>query len=167
MALNQFTDRLVEHPGRYTLTDTEGTVMGTYDLTRAEGTVTEEGTPLNAANMNTIIGGVNELDEKTTGCIVIETYTLSGMQATITPGDNTVYINYDTIPSSLFEDDPFEAVGVIGIGTSGTGSSMLRIRAFGVSSGNRAYIKLRSEASADITPTIAVTVLWVRSRFVR
>ena len=167
MALNQFTDRLVEHPGRYTLTETDGTTVGTYDLNRAEGAVTEEGTPLNAANLNTLVNGINDLDEKTTGCIVTETYTLSGMQATITPGDNTVYIGYDKIPSSLFEDDPFEAIGIVGIQTSGTGSSMLRIRAFGVSSGNRAYIKLRSEASADIQPTISVTVLWVRSRFVR
>lgn len=48
-----FTDRVVEYPGRVTLTPTGNT--NEYDMTRAEGTVTEEGTPLNATNLNTII----------------------------------------------------------------------------------------------------------------
>ena len=47
-----FEDRLVEKPNRYTLTDDSGNILGTYTLTRAEGTVTREGTPLNAANLN-------------------------------------------------------------------------------------------------------------------
>lgn len=165
--LNNFTDRIVEHPGRYTLTDTGGTELGTYDLTRAEGTITEAGTPLNAASLNTVVDAVNEIDDRLTGCIVVERYTLSGMSATVSPGDNTIYIPYDTIPSSLIEDDPYTALGVVGVGTSGTGSGSLRLRAFGTASGNRAFVKLRSEASADITPTITVDVLWIRSSFVR
>ena len=48
-----FVDRVVEHPGRVTLTPTGNT--NEYDMTRSEGTVTEEGTPLNATNLNTII----------------------------------------------------------------------------------------------------------------
>lgn len=48
-----FIDRVVEHPGRFTLTNADtGEVLGTFDLTRAEGTVTTEGTQLNAANLN-------------------------------------------------------------------------------------------------------------------
>lgn len=50
-----FEDRLVEKPNRYTLTDDAGNVLGTYTLTRDEGTVTQEGTPLNAANLNAAI----------------------------------------------------------------------------------------------------------------
>lgn len=47
-----FEDRLVEKPNRYTLTDDSGNTLGTYTFTRAEGEVTQEGTPLNAANLN-------------------------------------------------------------------------------------------------------------------
>lgn len=48
-----FTNRVVEHPGRYQLVNADtGVVLGTFDLQRAEGTVTEEGTPLNADNLN-------------------------------------------------------------------------------------------------------------------
>lgn len=46
-----FEDRVVEHPGRVVLTPVSGET-NTYDMTRAEGNVTEEGTPLNAENMN-------------------------------------------------------------------------------------------------------------------
>lgn len=158
--LNNFTDRVVEHPGRYTLTDTGGTELGTYDLSRAEGTITEAGTPLNAANMNLVVDAVNEIDERITECVMVERYTLSGMSATVSPGDNTIYIPYDSVPSG------FTAVGVVGVGSSGTGSGSLRLRAFGVASGDRAFVKFRSEASADITPTITVDVLWIRSSFV-
>lgn len=49
-----FTDRIVEHPGRYTLTNADtGTVLGTFDLVRAEGEIYEPGTLLNANNLNT------------------------------------------------------------------------------------------------------------------
>lgn len=49
-----FIDRMVEHPGRYILTNaTTGVELGTFDLVRAEGEVTTPGTLLNAANLNT------------------------------------------------------------------------------------------------------------------
>ena len=48
-----FVDRVVEYPGRVTLTPTGN--PDEYDVARSEGTVTEEGTPLNATNLNTII----------------------------------------------------------------------------------------------------------------
>lgn len=48
-----FTDRIVEYPGRYKLTDVgTGDELGTFDLERAEGEVTEPGTLLNANNLN-------------------------------------------------------------------------------------------------------------------
>lgn len=46
-----FIDRVVQYPNRVTLTAVSGET-DTYDMERAEGTVTEEGTPLNAANLN-------------------------------------------------------------------------------------------------------------------
>lgn len=49
-----FIDRVVEYPGRYTLTNVDtGTVLGTFDLVRAEGEVYTDGTLLNANNLNT------------------------------------------------------------------------------------------------------------------
>ena len=47
---NFFTDRSVENPGRYRLGATADTNV--FDLTREEGTVYNEGTPLNAENLN-------------------------------------------------------------------------------------------------------------------
>lgn len=48
-----FTDRIVEYPGRYTLTNADtGTVLGTFDLARAEGEIYDPGTLLNANNLN-------------------------------------------------------------------------------------------------------------------
>lgn len=47
---NFFTDRVVEHPGRITLTPTGGS--NEYDVDRSEGTVTTAGTPFNASTFN-------------------------------------------------------------------------------------------------------------------
>ena len=47
-----FSDRIVQYPGRVTLTDTGGIILGTYDVARDEGNVFSEGTLLNAANLN-------------------------------------------------------------------------------------------------------------------
>ena len=47
---NFFTDRVVEHPGRVTLTATGGS--NEYDIDRSEGTVTTAGTPFNASTFN-------------------------------------------------------------------------------------------------------------------
>lgn len=50
-----FIDRIVEHPGRYILTNaTTGVELGTFDLVRAEGDVYTDGTLLNANNLNTL-----------------------------------------------------------------------------------------------------------------
>lgn len=49
------TDRIVEYPGRITLTAVSGE-EDTYDVTRAEGTVTQEGTAINATNLNAAFG---------------------------------------------------------------------------------------------------------------
>lgn len=47
---NYFNDRVVEYPGRVTLTPTGQS--DTYDMARAEGTVTEPGSPFNAEIFN-------------------------------------------------------------------------------------------------------------------
>lgn len=52
MANTYFTDRVVQYPGRVTMTPTGNT--NEYDLARAEGNVTEQGTPFNADTFNGI-----------------------------------------------------------------------------------------------------------------
>lgn len=52
MANTYFTDRVVQYPGRVTMTPTGNT--NEYDLARAEGNVTEPGTPFNADAFNGI-----------------------------------------------------------------------------------------------------------------
>jgi hypothetical protein len=52
-----FSDRLVEYPGRYLLTDSAGTSTQ-YTLTRDEGEVTDEGTELTADNLEAGIKAV-------------------------------------------------------------------------------------------------------------
>lgn len=50
---NYFKDRVVQYPGRVTMTPVSGQA-NTYDMSRAEGNVTEAGTPFNAATFNDI-----------------------------------------------------------------------------------------------------------------
>lgn len=71
------TDRIVEYPGRITLTAVSGEA-DTYDVTRAEGTVTQEGTPINAANLNAAFGLVTA---DYTGTVTYEAGTI-GTRAT-------------------------------------------------------------------------------------
>lgn len=52
MANTYFTDRVVQYPGRVTMTPTGNT--NEYDLARAEGDVTKPGTPFNADTFNGI-----------------------------------------------------------------------------------------------------------------
>lgn len=53
-----FKDRIVQNPGRVVLTPVPGET-NTYDMERAEGTVTEAGTPFNAATFNGIANAVH------------------------------------------------------------------------------------------------------------
>lgn len=155
--LETFTDRVVEHPGRYTLTDTGGAELGTYDLSRDEGTVTEAGTPLNAAHLNPVVNEINDINDRLDGLLLVEQYNqVSGTLTPITPGDNTFYINFDAVPRG------YTAAGVVGVNTSGTGSSNIRLRGFFLSSG-RVGIKMRNEGPADLTAvTVTAYVLFAR-----
>ena len=51
---NYFNDRVVQYPGRVTMTPVSGEV-NKYDMIRSEGTVTTDGTPFNAAAFNTML----------------------------------------------------------------------------------------------------------------
>ena len=51
---NAFTNRIVQHPGRVTMTPVSGQ-SDTYDVSRAEGTVTQAGTPFDASTFNGVV----------------------------------------------------------------------------------------------------------------
>lgn len=57
MAITYFTDRIVEHPGRVQMTPVSGQT-DVYDVDRDEGTITEAGTPFNAATFNQIANDI-------------------------------------------------------------------------------------------------------------
>jgi hypothetical protein len=80
-----FVDRVVEHPNRWKLTAVSGET-DTYDLTRAEGTVTEEGTLLNAENLNA------EVENIAHGNIAL-TENIANVK--ITSGNNTYFDGAD------------------------------------------------------------------------
>lgn len=60
-----FTDRLVEYPNRYTMTDASGSTSTVY-LEPAPGEVTQEGTLLNAENLNSYVAA---LAQEATGAV--------------------------------------------------------------------------------------------------
>ena len=51
---NYFTDRVVQYPGRVTMTPVSGET-NKYDMSRSEGTVTTDGTPFSAGACNTML----------------------------------------------------------------------------------------------------------------
>lgn len=51
---NYFTDRVVQYPGRVTMTPVSGET-NKYDMSRSEGTVTTDGAPFNAGAFNTML----------------------------------------------------------------------------------------------------------------
>lgn len=107
------------------------------------------------------VNDISDLDERLNNALVTVVWTVSGMGATLSPGDNTVYASGD-VPSGSYT-----AIGVVGVQISGTGSASVRLRAFGVSSNGRsAFVKLRNENSSEVTPTIQVTVLFAKTALV-
>jgi hypothetical protein len=55
----KWTDRVVQYPNRY---DKSGETSAQVTLVANPGTVTQAGTPLNAANLNKIENAIEELD---------------------------------------------------------------------------------------------------------
>lgn len=88
---------------------------------------------------------------------VITASVLSGDQI-LSRGDNT--ISFGVTPPS-----GYSVAGVVGVQTTGTGVSNLRLRAFGISTSGEGYVKIVNEqtSTAELTPTISCRVLLVKS----
>jgi len=78
-------DRITEHPGRIKLTAVAGE-PDTYDVTRAEGQVTQEGTELNATNLEAAFGLVYE---EYTGSITYDAGTIGTRGVAVNMGSAT------------------------------------------------------------------------------
>lgn len=85
MANTYFTDRVVQYPGRVTMTPTGNT--NEYDLARAEGNVTTPGTPFNADTFNSI---ANQIIEDATDAAVAEAVPEAVAQALAALGDYVI-----------------------------------------------------------------------------
>ncbi len=115
-------------------------------------------TPLSASNMNHIEGGIEDLNTTMDKFLHVEQYSqVTTVNYPIAPGDNTYYIPFSSSPKG------YTAVGVVGINTSGTGSSKIRLRGFCLS-GERVVVKLRSEEeNYDLVGvTLSADVLFVK-----
>lgn len=75
-------DRIVEHPNRVLLTPVAGE-ENVYDMTRAEGQVTQAGTPLNKANLESAFALVAE---EYTGTVSYEAGTVGTRGAAVNLG---------------------------------------------------------------------------------
>ena len=154
-----FTDRIVEHPGRYMLTDVStNEVLGTFDLVRAEGTVTEEGTPLTAANLNTEVLGIarSELSE----AFIIKEYTYA-------------YTNFEagtalSITGTMFHAGSPTGYTPIGVRRATSGHVFGVITAIiGSNTGGNPMLNLKNTHTAAISGTATITVVYVRTRYIK
>jgi len=101
-----FVDRVVEHPNRWTLTNVDdATDVKTYDVVRDEGTVTNEGTPLNAENLN---GEIDNVVENAMTPLTIDDNNnvrvrnvQCGIAQVVVPAANTTYTKTVTFPQAF------------------------------------------------------------------
>ena len=154
-----FTDRIVEHPGRYTLTDVNtNEVLGTFDLVRAEGTVTEEGTPLTAANLNTEVLNIarGDLSE----AIIIKEYAYS-------------YTNFAANSLLSITGTMFHAVtptGYIPIGVRrvvGGNVNCVVSAILAYNTGANPVLNIRNTYTAAISGTAVISIVYARTRYVK
>lgn len=163
---NYFTDRVVEHPGRVTMTPVEGE-YGAYDMERNEGTVTEAGTPFNAETFNGIAQDIIDLTRthygtcSTSASSATKVVACEGFQlfvgATITVyfsnGHNyngATYLNVNSTGAKRIMFSPDSVPGSLA-GLWAAGESMTFVY------DGRFWI-VPERGSIDVTPTITTTV---------
>lgn len=109
-----YTDRIVQYPGRITLTDTTYGNQNTYDVDRAEGTITRDGTPFNADSFNRIADEILDIEQYNADLIADElTQTLTANTSYFTGS-----IKYDKIGSLVIVYVSVSTTAAISAGTS-------------------------------------------------
>ena len=132
-------DRIVEHPGRVTLTPVPGE-EDTYDMARSEGAVTQEGTQLNAANLIAAFGLVHS---DYTGTVTYEAGTV---------GTRATAVNMGTA-----ERSGYRLAGLLIM--SATNASAYQIQPY-VSSGTVYAAIFRANTGAVTGASITIRVVW-------
>ena len=101
-----FEDRVVQYPGRSTLTNVaDPNDVKTYDVAREEGEVTNEGTPLNAENINeaiqeTVDADMQPFDVDSNGNVKVRNIQCGTATVTVKAA-NTTYTKSVTFPQTF------------------------------------------------------------------
>ena len=132
-------DRIVEHPGRVTLTPVPGE-EDTYDMARSEGAVTQEGTQLNAANLIAAFG------------LVYSDYT-----GTVTYEAGTIGTRATAVNMGTAERNGYRLGGLLIM--SATNASAYQIQPY-VSSGTVYAAIFRANTGAVTGASITIRVVW-------
>ena len=153
-----FTDRIVEHPGRYMLTDVStNEVLGTFDLVRAEGTVTEEGTPLTAANLNTETLGIAR--EELSEAFIIKEYSYAYT--------NLAAGGVLSITGTMFHAGNPAGYTPVGVRRATSGHVSGAITAIIANAGGNPMLNIKNTHTAAISGTATITVVYVRTRYIK
>lgn len=107
MAYTGFKDRVVSHPGRVIMTPVQGEA-NTYDMSRAEGTVTEAGTPFNAATFNGIADDIIQI----AGDNIITDAELTALEQKLDTGSDRLQDLLDKIITMDSRDIPITVSGI-------------------------------------------------------
>lgn len=100
------------------------------------------------------IGSIEQIQSWLNGALSVQSIAVLDGDAIINRGDNT--LSFGVQPPS-----GYACVGIVGVQTSGTGSSNLRLRGFGITRSGNGYVKVINEqtSTAELTPTITAYVL--------
>lgn len=122
MALTYFTDRVAQHPGRVRLTPVSGQT-NVYDVSRSEGTVTEPGTPFNAATFNEIATDLYEIS-KVRWCYSPTAPSVQTKVVNVRDGDFELR-NGAMIAVDMYRGNSY--VGTTNLNVAGTGAKPIKV----------------------------------------
>lgn len=132
----EWKDRTVENARTFTMTENDD---GTVTLNEAPGEVYEEGTPLNAENMNHIEEGIEQLSSDLTDLIVVQTVYYS--KSFSVDSGNTLWLDIPmpTIPG-------YSYLGMRRFGCGGTGLAINEV-SYGIRVNNPRSYKIDVSAN--------------------
>lgn len=100
------------------------------------------------------IGSIEQIRSWLNGALSVQSIAVLEGDTVINRGDNTLSFGVQ-LPSG------YACVGIVGVQTSGSGSSNLRLRGFGITRSGSGYVKVVNEqtSTAELTPSITAYVL--------
>lgn len=103
-------------------------------------------------------GNIGQMQNLLNGALKIFNCEVLDGETIIQRGDNTIAFGVQA-PAG------YSVAGIVGVQTSGSGSSNLRLRGFGITRGGSGYIKVVNEqtSTSELTPSMSAYVLLVKS----